>query len=61
MPMNTRVMTDKLQDWQKKATDTARNVGQVTDDYVHENTWTSVALAAVVGCLIGFLMARSRD
>jgi len=36
-------------------------VGQVTDDYVHENTWTSVALAAVVGCLIGFLMARSRD
>jgi ElaB/YqjD/DUF883 family membrane-anchored ribosome-binding protein len=54
-------MTDKLQDWQKKATETARNVGQVTDEYVHENTWSSIALAAVVGCIIGFLMARSRD
>lgn len=59
--MNTRQMTDKLQDWQKKATDTARNVGQVTDDYVRENTWSSIALAAVVGCIIGFLMGRSRD
>ena len=59
--MNTRQMTDKLQDWQKKATETARTVGQTTDEYVHENTWSSIALAAVVGCLIGFLMGRSRD
>ena len=59
--MNTTQMTDKLQDWQRRATETARNVGQVTDRYVHENAWSSVALAAVVGCIIGFLMSYSRD
>jgi ElaB/YqjD/DUF883 family membrane-anchored ribosome-binding protein len=60
-PMKTREMTDKLQDWQKRATETAKNVSEVTDRYVHENTWTSIAFAAVLGCFIGFLMARDRD
>jgi ElaB/YqjD/DUF883 family membrane-anchored ribosome-binding protein len=59
--MNTRGMTDKLHDWQKKAGETARNVGQVTDEYVHEHTWTTVACAAVFGCLIGFLLGSRRD
>ncbi len=59
--MNTRGMTDKLQDWQKRAGDTARNVGQATDQYIRENTWTSLAIAAVVGCVLGMLLARSRD
>jgi ElaB/YqjD/DUF883 family membrane-anchored ribosome-binding protein len=56
--MNTRDITDKIQDLQKRATDTAKNVGQVTDDYVRENTWTSVACAALLGCVVGFLLAR---
>ncbi len=56
--MNTRQMTDKFQDWQKRAGETARNVGQVTDQYVHENTWTTIAIAAVAGCLLGFLLAN---
>jgi hypothetical protein len=59
--MNTREVTNKLQDWQKKATKTARTVGEATDEYVHENAWSSIALAAVVGCIVGFLMGRSRD
>ena len=54
-------MTDKLQDWQKRAGETARTVGQATDEYVHENTWASVACAALVGCLIGFLLGTRRD
>jgi ElaB/YqjD/DUF883 family membrane-anchored ribosome-binding protein len=56
--MNTREVTDKLQDWQKQASDTAKNLSHATDDYVHENTWTTIGLAAVVGCVIGFLLAR---
>jgi ElaB/YqjD/DUF883 family membrane-anchored ribosome-binding protein len=56
--MNTRDVTEKIQDLQKRATDAAKNVGQITDDYVHDNTWTSVACAALLGCIVGFLLAR---
>lgn len=59
--MNTNDVTEKLQDYQQRATETARNVCQATDEYVHENAWTSVALAAVAGCVIGFFLGRSRD
>jgi ElaB/YqjD/DUF883 family membrane-anchored ribosome-binding protein len=56
--MNTRDLTDKIQDLQKRATDAARNVGEATDDYVRDNTWTSIACAALLGCVVGFLLAR---
>src|SRR5438034_10294688 len=59
--MNTREMTEQLQDWQKRATETARNVGEATDIYVRENTWTTLAVAAVVGCMLGYLLASRRD
>jgi ElaB/YqjD/DUF883 family membrane-anchored ribosome-binding protein len=59
--MKTQAVTERLQDWQKKIGDTAKNVGKVTDDYVHENTWATIAGAAIVGCLIGFLLGRNRD
>ena len=59
--MNTRAMTDKVQDWQKRATETARNVGEVTDNYVRENTWQTIAFAAVLGCVVGYFLANSRD
>jgi ElaB/YqjD/DUF883 family membrane-anchored ribosome-binding protein len=54
-------MTDKLRDWQKQATEKVRNVGEVTDRYVHENTWQSIAFAALFGCVIGYLLANRRD
>ena len=59
--MNTREMTDKLQDLQQRATETARNWGEATDRYVHENAWTTVALAAVLGCIVGYFLAGRRD
>jgi ElaB/YqjD/DUF883 family membrane-anchored ribosome-binding protein len=59
--MNTTEVTERLQDFQKRASETARNVCQATDEYVHENAWTSVALAVVTGCVIGFLLGRGRD
>ena len=59
--MNTRQMTDRLQDWQKRAGETARDVGQTTDQYVHENAWTTIAVAALVGCVFGYLLANRRD
>jgi len=54
-------MTEKLQDWQKLATKTAKNVGEATDDYVRENTWSTIAFAAVIGCIFGYLLASRRD
>ena len=54
-------VTNKVQDWQRRATQKARDVGQLTDTYVRENTWTTVAIAAVVGCVIGFLLANRND
>jgi ElaB/YqjD/DUF883 family membrane-anchored ribosome-binding protein len=59
--MNTQEMTDKLQDFQRRASETARNVGQATDQYVRENTWTTIAMGAILGCIIGYLLANNRD
>ncbi|HWH69880.1 MAG TPA: DUF883 C-terminal domain-containing protein [Candidatus Sulfotelmatobacter sp.] len=54
-------MTDKFQDWQKRATETAKTFGQTTDQYVRENTWTTIAIAAVLGCVLGFVLANRED
>src|SRR5262249_49148967 len=57
-PMKTSDVTDKLQDWQKQIKRTARSFGSTADDYVHENTWATLAIAAAFGCLVGFLLGR---
>lgn len=59
--MKTRAMSDKLHDFQKRASRTARDVSEATDDYVHEHTWASIAFAAVIGCVIGYLLSGRRD
>lgn len=59
--MNTNDVTEKLQDYHQRAREAARNAYEATDEYVHENAWTSVALAAVVGCVVGFFLGRGRD
>jgi ElaB/YqjD/DUF883 family membrane-anchored ribosome-binding protein len=59
--MKTNDVTERLQDIQQRATETCRNMANATDEYVHENAWTSVAIAALAGCLIGFFLGRGRD
>jgi ElaB/YqjD/DUF883 family membrane-anchored ribosome-binding protein len=59
--MNTNDVTERLQDFRQKATETARNACDATNEYVHDNVWTSVAIAAVVGCVFGFFLGRGRD
>jgi ElaB/YqjD/DUF883 family membrane-anchored ribosome-binding protein len=51
-------MTDKIQDIKSRASDVAKNVGQSAHEYVHENAWASIACAALLGCVVGFLLAR---
>lgn len=38
--------------------DRAKQVGRVTDDYVHDNPWRSVGVAAGMGFIIGLLIGR---
>jgi hypothetical protein len=59
-PMNTREMTGKFQDWQRRATERAKDMGHATDDYVRENTWTTITIATLLGCVVGYLIATRR-
>jgi ElaB/YqjD/DUF883 family membrane-anchored ribosome-binding protein len=52
---------ETAQEWQQAAMDRARNAAQATDDYVRDNVWTTVALAVLAGCALGFMLGRSRD
>ncbi|SMC28574.1 Membrane-anchored ribosome-binding protein, inhibits growth in stationary phase, ElaB/YqjD/DUF883 family [Andreprevotia lacus DSM 23236] len=36
----------------------AKAAAKATDDYVHENPWTSIGIAAGVGFLLGMLVSR---
>ena len=59
--MNTREMTDKVQDWQRRASGKARNFGYATDEYVREKTLTTIAVAAFIGFVLGYLLASRND
>jgi len=60
--MKTREISGStIQDWQKKVSSKAKDMGNATDDYVHENTWSSIAFAAVIGCVVGFLMGNRQQ
>jgi ElaB/YqjD/DUF883 family membrane-anchored ribosome-binding protein len=48
----------KLQELQGQAVDRAKDAARVTDEYVHENPWQAIGVAAAVGFLAGLLMNR---
>jgi ElaB/YqjD/DUF883 family membrane-anchored ribosome-binding protein len=56
--MNTQEMTDKVRDLQKRATETARDLTHTTDEYIRDNTWASITCAALLGCIIGYLLSE---
>jgi ElaB/YqjD/DUF883 family membrane-anchored ribosome-binding protein len=47
-----------LADAQVAVVDKAKQVGRVTDDFVQDNPWRSVGIAAGVGLLVGLLIGR---
>ncbi len=48
----------KLADAEAALVDKAKQVGRAADDYVQDNPWASVGVAAGVGFLIGLLIGR---
>jgi ElaB/YqjD/DUF883 family membrane-anchored ribosome-binding protein len=48
----------RLADASRPAIDRARRTAAATNDYVHDNPWTVIAVAVAAGALIGFLTTR---
>lgn len=49
---------NRLADAEAAVVDKAKLVGRATDDYVNDNPWRSVGIAAGVGLIIGLLIGR---
>lgn len=48
----------KLADAEAAIVDKAKQAGRAADDYVHDNPWGAVGIAAGVGFLVGLLIGR---
>ena len=48
----------RLQEMEGQAVDQAKAAARATDDYVHDNPWQAIGVAAAVGFLLGLVVAR---
>lgn len=48
----------KLAEMEAAAIDKAKEAGRAADNYVHDNPWRSVAIAAGCGFIVGLLIGR---
>jgi ElaB/YqjD/DUF883 family membrane-anchored ribosome-binding protein len=48
----------KLAETEAMVSERARQAARYTDDYVHENPWNAIGIAAGIGLLLGLLMSR---
>jgi ElaB/YqjD/DUF883 family membrane-anchored ribosome-binding protein len=48
----------RLQEINGEAVDRAKAAARATDDYVHDNPWQAIGVAAAVGFIAGLLMNR---
>ena len=55
---NLRVARAKLSEADAALRDKAREAARATDDYVHENPWRSIGIAAGAGLLVGLFIGR---
>jgi ElaB/YqjD/DUF883 family membrane-anchored ribosome-binding protein len=47
-----------LQELEGAAVDRAKAAARATDDYVHDNPWQAVGVAAAIGFLLGLVVSR---
>jgi ElaB/YqjD/DUF883 family membrane-anchored ribosome-binding protein len=48
----------RLMDIQDDAIDSAKAAARVTDDYVRDNPWQAIGVAAAIGFLVGLVISR---
>jgi ElaB/YqjD/DUF883 family membrane-anchored ribosome-binding protein len=58
--VETKLLRAKLslQELEGQAVDRAKAAARATDDYVHDNPWQAIGVAAAVGIVVGLLMNR---
>lgn len=49
---------ERLVDAEHAVLEKGRQIARTTDDYVHENPWTSIGIAAGIGLLLGIVVGR---
>jgi ElaB/YqjD/DUF883 family membrane-anchored ribosome-binding protein len=57
---NVAAAKERLAVAQESMVAKTKQAAKVTDEYVHENPWKSIGIAAGAGLLIGMLISRSR-
>lgn len=55
---NLSIAKAKLVETERLVADKAKVAAKATDEYVHENPWASVGVAAGIGFLLGMLVSR---
>jgi len=58
MEQNLKVAKERLGDLEESVVERTRAAARVTNEYVHENPWRSIGVAAGIGVVIGLLMNR---
>ena len=58
MQGNLRMARLKLGDAEAALREKTREVARATDNYVHENPWRSIGIAAGAGLVVGLLIGR---
>jgi ElaB/YqjD/DUF883 family membrane-anchored ribosome-binding protein len=58
--VETKLLRAKLslQEIEGQALDHAKAAARATDDYVHDNPWQAIGIAAAIGVVVGLLMNR---
>jgi len=58
--VESKLLTAKLrlQELEGQAVEHAKAAARATDDYVHENPWQAIGVAAAVGLLVGLVISR---
>jgi ElaB/YqjD/DUF883 family membrane-anchored ribosome-binding protein len=57
---NLAVAKDRLEDAEHAMAEKTRQAARATDDFVHENPWRAVGIAAGVSLVVGMLISRGR-
>ncbi len=55
---NLEATRERLRELQQAAVERTTAAARATDDYVHENPWQAIGVAAAVGVLVGLLISR---
>ncbi len=53
-----RAAKERLSVAEAAVVDRTKKAARVTDEYVHENPWKAIGIAASVGVIVGMLIAR---